>query len=142
MKKSHATVHLKGQQHEIIEACFFHESIVYCPQSHTLKYFQKYFCFRGDIYEKYFQFPDNDTQKSRKQFLDDPIFLPSNHNPMNVQIVHCSFFYIYSVLKLLQLAKIKKFFFLQNPPYGYYPEIGQVPGIITWKLQNLWIMIL
>ena len=33
---------------------FFHESIVPRPQINITKYFQKYFCFRGDIYKKRF----------------------------------------------------------------------------------------
>ena len=45
---------------------FSHESIVYCPQSHTLKYLRKYFRFTGDIYEIRvfsYQFPGNETQQ-------------------------------------------------------------------------------
>ena len=43
---------LKGLQHEIFDLWFFfHESIVPGPWIHMLKYFRKYFRFRGDIHE-------------------------------------------------------------------------------------------
>ena len=35
---------------------FLHESIVPIPLSNILKYFQKYFRFRGDIHENIFDF--------------------------------------------------------------------------------------
>ena len=56
---------------------FFHESIVPGPWIHMLKYFRKYFRFRGDIHEISFfsyQFPGHDTRKS----IDFRVLLPGN----------------------------------------------------------------
>ena len=35
---------------------FLHESKVPTPLSNIVKYFRKYFCFRGDIHENIFDF--------------------------------------------------------------------------------------
>ena len=79
-----------------------------CPKS-----FSKKFPSSGRYLRNCFQLLGNNTRKLRKLFLDDPIFLPSNHNPMYVQIVHSWFLYKYLVLKLLLMFKIKQFkFFL------------------------------
>ena len=77
---------------------FLHESIVPIPLSNILKYFRKYFWL-----------PDNNTRKSKKWSLVDPIFFTSNHKPRHVPInMHRWFLNICSVLKVVQLFKNKK----------------------------------
>ena len=48
-RKSHATIPLKGQCHEIFDLRFFHQTILLDPLSGSLEGFRFYFRIRRDI---------------------------------------------------------------------------------------------